>query len=137
MFNYSKSSLADQNSWMPSRLCHSQEKQRAKKKHPPNVIYVVNIIIILLPPAMLIINSSLLSVADSLQKNVLLYGTIEPVWFNMGVVFSFRISSLYKTPTISVTMLKKKTHKEFFFRFIQESCLLGKKNRSTFRYRNP
>lgn len=76
---------------MPSRLHYSQEKQRAKKKHPPNVIYVVNIIIILLFPAMLI-NSSLLSVADSLQKN----GTIEPVWFNMRAVFSFRTSSLYK-----------------------------------------
>lgn len=98
---------------MSSRLHHSQEKQRAKKKHPPRVIYVVNIIIILLLPAMLIINSSLLSVADSLQKNVLLNATIEPVWFNMGVVFSFRTSSLYKTPTVSVTMLHKKTHKEF------------------------
>lgn len=47
---YTKSSLADQDSWMPSRLCHAKEKQSTKKKHPPKMIYVLSIIIILLPP---------------------------------------------------------------------------------------
>lgn len=47
---YTKSSLADPDLWMPSRLCHSKEKQNTKKKYPPKMIFVLNIIIILLPP---------------------------------------------------------------------------------------
>lgn len=65
---------------------------------------------------MLIINSSLLSVADSLQKNVLLYRAIKPLWSNVLVVFLFRTLyfCLYKTLTTSVTLMKDKTGKEFF-----------------------
>lgn len=47
---YTKSSLADKDLWMPSRLFHSKEKQSTKKKHPPKMIYVLHIIIIRLPP---------------------------------------------------------------------------------------
>lgn len=78
------------------------------------MIYVLNTTIILLPPCNADMTSSLLSVADSLQKNVLLSGTIEPRWSNIQVAFYLRTLSLYRTLITSLPMLKKKTRKEFF-----------------------